>query len=120
METRIREIREAQGMSRRVLADRAHVGYDALAKWESNTNEIGLDNAAKVAKALGVRISDLIEDPPQHDYEFDRLARNYRALGPEGRAALVATSDALAERLPQAPEKASGGGSVHDSAPEGR
>lgn len=116
METRIREIREAQGMSRRVLADRAHVGYDALAKWESNTNEIGLDNAAKVAKALGVRISDLIEDPPQHDNEFDRLARNYRALGPEGRAALVATSDALAERLPQAPEIASGGGSVHDRA----
>ena len=48
METRIREIREAQGMSRRVLADRAHVGYDALAKWESNTNEIGLDNAALI------------------------------------------------------------------------
>lgn len=120
METRIREIREQLGISRKDLADRTGLSYTALTKWESGTNEIGFDKAVVIARALRCSVSDLVENPPQHDYDFDRLARNYRALGPEGRAALVATSDALAERLPPAPENASGGGSVHDSAPEGR
>ena len=120
METRIREIREQLGISRKDLADRTGLSYTALTKWESGTNEIGFDKAVVIARALKCSVSDLVENPPQHDYDFDRLARNYRALGPEGRAALVATSDALAERLPPAPEKVSGGGSVHDPAPEGR
>jgi len=103
METRIRELREAQGLSRRELADRAGLSYTALTKWESGTNEIGFDKAVIIARALHCDVSDLVSDAPRHDYDFDRLARNYRAMPPEGRAALLATSDALAKQLGNVP-----------------
>lgn len=107
MDTRIRELREAQGLSRRELADRAGLSYTALTKWESGTNEIGFDKAVVIARALRCDVSDLVTNAPQHDYEFDHLARNYRAMAPEGRAALLATSDALAAQFPL---KVGGGG----------
>ena len=111
METRIRELREAQGISRRELADRAGLSYTALTKWESGTNEIGFDKAVIVARALHCSVSDLVSDAPRHDFDFDRLARNYRSMAPEGRAALVATSDALARQFAQA-RKSGGGGEL--------
>lgn len=115
METRIREIREQLGISRKDLADRTGLSYTALTKWESGTNEIGFDKAVVIARALRCSVSDLVENPPQHDYEFDRLARNYRAMGATERTALLAASDALAESAKHN-GNASGGGSVHDHA----
>lgn len=95
MDTRITELREAQGLTRKQLAERAGVSYTALTKWELGTNEIGLAQAAAVAKALGVKISDLVYNRPQHDRQLDRLCRNYRDMSDEGKQALAATSDAL-------------------------
>ena len=110
METRIRELREAQGLSRRELADRAGLSYTALTKWESGTNEIGFDKAVVIARALRCDVSDLVTNAPQHDYDFDHLAQNYRSMAPEGRAALLATSDALAAQFPLRPAENRGGG----------
>lgn len=110
METRIRELREAQGLSRRELADRAGLSYTALTKWESGTNEIGFDKAVVIARALRCDVSDLVTNAPQHDYDFDHLAQNYRSMAPEGRAALLATSDALAAQFPLRPAENCGGG----------
>ena len=120
---KIAEARMAKGWSQREFAQRLGTTQQQVARYESGENDVKSSVIVKMSNVLGVTISYLLglEDPaPDSDPDFDRLARNYRALGPEGRAALVATSDALAERLPQAPEKVSGGGSVHDPAPEGR
>lgn len=106
MDTRITELREAQGITRKQLAERAGVSYTALTKWELGTNEIGLAQAAAVAKALGVKISDLVYSRPQHDRQLDRLCRNYRDMSDEGKQALAATSDALLSVF----EKRAGGG----------
>lgn len=106
MENRIRELREAQNLTRRQLADRAHVGYDALAKWEKGENEIALDKAISIAKALHCKLSDLVYTSPKHDYQLDRLCRNYRDMSDEGKQALAATSDALLSVF----EKRAGGG----------
>lgn len=95
METRIRELREAQGLSRKQLAERAGVSYTALTKWEFGTNEIGLDKAVAIAKALHCKLSDLVYTSPKHDYQLDRLCRNYRDMTDQGKQALAATSDAL-------------------------
>ncbi len=106
METRIRELREAQGLSRRELADRTGLSYTALTKWESGTNEIGFDKAVIIARALRCNVSDLVCDAPQHDYDFDRLARAWRGMPADSRAALLAAAESFAAQ----PGKVSGGG----------
>lgn len=116
---KIAEARTAKGWSQSEFAKRLGTTQQQVARYESGENDVKSSIIVKMSKVLGVTISYLLgldEAPaaPDSDPDFDRLARNYRALGPEGRAALVATSDALAERLPQAPENVSGGGSVHD------
>lgn len=89
METRIAELREAQGMKRTELAARAGVGYGQLTKWENGTNEISLDGASKVARALGVKVSDLIMDAPKRDERFDEIARAYRSMSEDGKNRLL-------------------------------
>lgn len=113
-------LRKRYGLTQDELAKIAGVSRGAVSQWEGGFSEPRMGAVQRIADHFGIKKSDLIEDTQDSDPDFDRLAHNYRALGPEGRAALVATSDALAERLPQAPEKVSGGGSVLDSAPEGR
>lgn len=111
MENRIRELREAQNLTRRQLADRAHVGHDALAKWEKDENEIALDKAISIAKALHCKLSDLVYTSPKHDYQLDRLCLNYRDMSDEGKQSLAATSDALLSVF----EKRAGGRSMGNS-----
>ena len=101
MENRIRELRENRAWSRVELARRAGVGYAALQKWEDGTNEISLDQAQRVARALGVRIADLVVRHGEPDMMLDKLIANYTSMTSEGRAALVATSAALAAQFPQ-------------------
>ncbi len=119
----IKRFREDMGLTQGDLADKLGVARSTVTQWENGWSSPRMGMVQKLAGVFRVTTSDIVADneiPTDSDPDFDRLARNYRALGPEGRAALVATSDALAEMLPQAPEKVSGGGSVHDSAPEGR
>ena len=119
----IKRFREDMGLTQGDLADKLGVARSTVTQWENGWSSPRMGMVQKLAGVFRVTTSDIVADNEtlaDSDPDFDRLARNYRALGPEGRAALVATSDALAERLPQAPEKVSGGGSVHDSAPEGR
>lgn len=90
METRVRELRESQGVSRKELAARIGVTYTTLAKWESNTNEMGLFDAKRIASALGVTLSDLIgPDAPRRDTRFDEIAGIYRSLPESGRASML-------------------------------
>ncbi|MDD7204128.1 MAG: helix-turn-helix transcriptional regulator [Coriobacteriales bacterium] len=101
MKTRIRELREAQGLTRRELAERASVTASALVKWEDGTNEIGFDKAERIARALQCTLSDLIgPDAPQRDKRFDELAGLYRSMSDEGKAALLAAARGLATEFP--------------------
>lgn len=109
----IKRFREDMGLTQGDLADKLGVARSTVTQWENGWSSPRMGMVQKLAGVFRVTTSDIVADneiPTDSDPDFDRLARNYRALGPEGRAALVATSDALAERLPQAPEKVSGGG----------
>ena len=116
----VKKARELAGMSQKELAEALNIAQQSVYYYESGARDIKASMLLKIANVTGVTVSYLLgttNDPhgeapaaPDSDPDFDRLARNYCALGPEGRAALVATSDALAERLPKAPEKVSGGG----------
>ena len=110
----LKELRLKAGLQQSELGKLVGVSNRVISAWERGETQLTINDACKIATALGCTLDELAGRETQG---IDpSLARNFRALGPEGRAALVATSDALAERLPQAPEKVSGGGSVHDRA----
>lgn len=109
MKTRIREIRESQKLTRKQLAEMAGGGItaSALVKWEDGTNEIGLDKAERIARALHCTLSELIgPDAPQRDHVFDELAGIYRSMSQEGRIALLASARGLATAYPGETPKA--------------
>ncbi len=102
----IKHYRESMGLTQGDLADKLGVARSTVTQWENGWSSPRMGMVQKLAGVFRVTTSDIVadEDPaPTSDPAFDALARNYRALGPEGRAALVATSDALAKQLGNVP-----------------
>lgn len=125
----VKKARELAGMSQRDLAEALNIAQQSVYYYESGARDIKASMLLKIANVTGVTVSYLLgttNDPhgeapaaPDSDPDFDRLVRNYRAMGATERTALLAASDALAASAKHN-GNASGGGSVHDSAPEGR
>jgi DNA-binding XRE family transcriptional regulator len=59
---RMREHRERVGLSRKELADKTGLAPRTIAYMEDGVKSPRLENAMKVAKALGVTLADLFED----------------------------------------------------------
>ena len=57
---RLREIREAQGMSQRWLADLAGITQAALFRLETGETDPRLSTLRQIAKALGVTVGEII------------------------------------------------------------
>ena len=57
---RLREIREAQGMSQRRLADLAGITQAALFRLETGETDPRLSTLRQIAKALGVTVGEII------------------------------------------------------------
>lgn len=60
---RLRELREAAGLSRSDLAAQAGISADAVVKWELGHREPTLKNAGKLAAALGTTCDSLSRPP---------------------------------------------------------
>lgn len=65
---RLRELREAAGLTQEQLADRAGVKRDAVARWEAGKREPGWSNILALASALGVDCR-AFTDPPTTEHE---------------------------------------------------
>ncbi len=109
----IKRYREDLGLTQGDLADKLGVARSTVTQWENGWSSPRMGMVQKLAGVFHVSTSDIVADDaavsPAPDPDFDRLARNYRAMAPEGRAALLATSDALAKQLGNVP----GGGVLH-------
>jgi transcriptional regulator with XRE-family HTH domain len=57
----IRKHRLASGISQEVLAEKAHLHPTFISLIENNKRAIGLDTANQIARALNLKLSDLIE-----------------------------------------------------------
>lgn len=57
---RIKELREAAGMSQRELGERIGISGPAVAMWESGENRPSLTNLEKLADVLGVSIDAIL------------------------------------------------------------
>jgi transcriptional regulator with XRE-family HTH domain len=60
---RLKELREAAGLSQKELAERAGVSQKAVSHWEQGQREPGLFVAPTLAGALGVTVEKLMEEP---------------------------------------------------------
>ena len=58
----IRELRRARSMTQKELADRVGTTQKRICYWERERNIPTLQNAAKIAQALGCRMEDLIQE----------------------------------------------------------
>lgn len=60
---RIKEIAERQGLNRNQLQLRSGVTLPLLTRyWNNNTGSVTLEALNKIARALGVKATDLLED----------------------------------------------------------
>jgi transcriptional regulator with XRE-family HTH domain len=65
---RVKEIAEAQGLNRSQLQLKSGVTLSLLNRyWNNNTSEIRLEALEKIAKALGVKSTDLLVDEPTEE-----------------------------------------------------
>lgn len=55
-------IRESKHLTIRALADKAHVSYVYLCNVENGKANISLETMRRIAKALKVRVADLVAD----------------------------------------------------------
>ena len=62
--TRLRELREARGLSLRKLAVKADVHYVSLARLEGGLLDPRLSTLLKLCKVLGVTLTELVGDGP--------------------------------------------------------
>ena len=61
---RIKELREAAGMSQRELGERIGISGPAVSMWESGENRPSLTNLEKLADVLGVSIDAILGREP--------------------------------------------------------
>jgi len=59
---RLRELREAKGMSQESLAHEAGLDRTYVSSVERGKRNISLENIERLAKALGIKIKDLFGD----------------------------------------------------------
>lgn len=59
---RIRELRQRQGLSQEALADRARIDRSYMSGIERGVRNMSVLKLEKLAKALGVRVSEFFEN----------------------------------------------------------
>lgn len=62
MGERIRSFRKEIGFSQEVLAEKANLHHNYVGELERGEKAATIDTLLKVAKALGVRVRNLVED----------------------------------------------------------
>jgi transcriptional regulator with XRE-family HTH domain len=62
IEKRLKQLREGKGLSRRGLAKKAGVVHSVISTCERGEHSPRLENLAKIADALGVGVSELLQE----------------------------------------------------------
>lgn len=85
---RVRQGRTRRGMSRRALAERADVSERYLAQLEAGAGNASIRVLLQLAAALGMPVTDLLDDAAAGDIEYQLLLPLLRTLPPARLGAL--------------------------------
>jgi transcriptional regulator with XRE-family HTH domain len=64
---RLRELREAAGLTQQQLADRVGCSWEAVSRWERSVREPGWSQILALAAALGVECTAFTEPPAERE-----------------------------------------------------
>ncbi len=101
MELRLKELRKTRGLTLDDLADMAGISKSYLSELENGRKDINGRRLKALAKALGVRPSDILGDSAGP--EADELARIVAELPPADRQLLTQIARRLRDRGGPAP-----------------
>ncbi len=113
MNLQLKQLRKKAGLNQTELAKRVGATQRVVSSWETGETALTVEDACAVANVLNCTLDELAGRDGAPGNADPRLVRNMRRMAPEGRAALVATSDALADQFPLQPAEKSGGGVLH-------
>jgi len=77
----IRELRKAEGLSLRALADRCELSINAISRIERGESSPTVSSLLRLANALGVHITDLFKTGPEQSTILVRRNRRLRSRG---------------------------------------
>ncbi len=60
----VRHQRVQTGKSLRVVAEEAGISFSMLARWERGVHDPPLTHAVAIARVLGLRLDELVDEPP--------------------------------------------------------
>ena len=61
---KIRSFRMIRGFTQEYMAEQLHVAQNTYSKYENNGEKLSIETLEKIAKALGVSLTDLISNTP--------------------------------------------------------
>jgi transcriptional regulator with XRE-family HTH domain len=77
---RLRELRSAQGLTLRQVAERASIDYSTLSRLEAGKRRLAIDHIPALARALGVSADDLLGSTPPEDPRVRSKPRRYKGM----------------------------------------
>ncbi|NPV80694.1 MAG: helix-turn-helix transcriptional regulator [Firmicutes bacterium] len=87
---RIKELREAAGLSQNELARRAGIAQSGLSYLETGAKSPSIDTLLRICDALGVSLSQFVgQEPDQISEDLHQLIREAKDLTPAQRKALT-------------------------------
>lgn len=93
---RIREVREAKGLTQEQIARQLGVAGETIRKYETGENQVSVWALQRVAKALGVPSYSLLNDwEPERGAQERALAALFRRLSPRERERALSVLAAL-------------------------
>ncbi len=103
LQKRVRELRRGSGFTIAQLAEEAGLSTDAATRIEGGDRVPTLNSVAAISKALGVTVSELLDEPePQHSPIALRLVRMTEAQPPSTQKAIVELVKLFTESLEKA------------------
>jgi len=96
MDSKLRQMRKARGVSQEDLADAIGVKKAAISKYELKKAHPTIDRLKQIADFLQCRLSDLIEDDNE-DPKAERMLALFRELPPEQQDAMLRLAASMAE-----------------------
>ena len=97
--TRIKELREAQGLSQKALAIDLHVTQPTISAWESGAKKMSNESATRVADFFHVSMDYLLGRSDSHDIEKKQPTANDDGLRAWAIERVSGLSDPALERV---------------------